>query len=51
MKVFLKIQLFIRQIEKECQKTGPHIEKIESVEAVGDDQKETGQGIHMGIPL
>ena len=31
MKVFLKIQLFIRQIEKECQKTGPHIEKIQAV--------------------
>ena len=51
MKVFLKIQLFIRQIEKECQKTGPHIEKIQTVETVPHHQKESRQGIGPGLSL
>ena len=51
MKISFQIKLPAAQKENRGQKTGPHIEKIESVEAVGDDQKETGQGIYMGIAL
>ena len=51
VQVLLDIQVPHPHIEHGRKKAGPHVQEIEAVEAVGDDQEKAGQGIRVGIAL
>ena len=49
MEIAFKIQLFLAQVKKWGQKTGPHVKKIQTIEAVSNYQKISGHSIGPGF--
>ena len=51
MKILLDVQVPHPHVDHGSEEAGPHVQEIQSVEAVGDDQEKAGQGVRVGVPL